>query len=236
MKKNEEGVFFVLIMFCIFMLKSCGTSEGNYEEALPPFPWPPPKASATLVIDNELMTDENKEETYLGDINRKLVDALNKNGYFERYYFSVPEGFAIVTRIERYNEDGTIVNQENRWNAEFINNPKEFSFKNILKLLFTANPGYYRFIAFIVTSTTITQDTKTMEYEDWQEWMQTGGLWLPNSIAKKIYTEDYRCTALIYEYERYKNEEVKTYKTPGRLNGWQHLSNNNFLFSLRGEQ
>ena len=72
----------------------------------PSFPWPPPKASASSKVpDNFLRETETKQ--ILHDIDRRLALALDKAGYFEKSYFSVPDGFALVTRLEQINADGT---------------------------------------------------------------------------------------------------------------------------------
>jgi hypothetical protein len=69
---------------------------------LPDFPWPPPKPSAGAHISfNKL----NKFATF-GDINKIISSALDSGEYDERSYFNVPNGFAIVTRLEQIDPYG----------------------------------------------------------------------------------------------------------------------------------
>ena len=77
-------------------------------QQFPQFPWPPPKPSALYVIPRGLLVDKEFGGTpNLADIQGKLTDALDGAAYYERSYYSVPGGFAMVTRMERIRQDGT---------------------------------------------------------------------------------------------------------------------------------
>ena len=69
-------------------------------------PWPPPRPSTFEVIPDKFLTKENAKPT-LSDIDQKISAALDDNGYVEKSNYSIPDGFAIVTRLEWINEDGT---------------------------------------------------------------------------------------------------------------------------------
>ena len=70
---------------------------------LPPFPiWEPPEASASYVLPNGFM----KGNLTFGSALLALQNALQEAGYSDYSYFSIPSGFAILTRLERIEPDG----------------------------------------------------------------------------------------------------------------------------------
>jgi hypothetical protein len=70
-------------------------------EPLPPpeFPWPPPRASATATFPLSLLVEQNQDTVYFEEIDQKIGSALEQCGYFERSYYAVPGGFAIVVFV-----------------------------------------------------------------------------------------------------------------------------------------
>jgi hypothetical protein len=83
--------------------------------AIPQFPWPPPRASASAVIPAAFLRPSGVESPTLGDIADEISKALDTGGYFERSFFGAPGGFAMVTRLERINRDGTPTDEAERW-------------------------------------------------------------------------------------------------------------------------
>ena len=81
---------------------------------IPQFEMPPPKASSRYVFEKSRFKKYKK----LKDIDKIISGALSANGYSEKSYFSVPNGFTLVTRIEKMNEDGTSVDPPDRWNVD----------------------------------------------------------------------------------------------------------------------
>ncbi len=84
---------------------------------MPEFPWQPLRASAIMTIPSKFFKKDN-EPFLLDDIKKVISDALDSCGYVEKSYYSVPEGFAIVTRLEHINENGSPKNISERWIAE----------------------------------------------------------------------------------------------------------------------
>ncbi|MBV8774528.1 MAG: TonB family protein [Deltaproteobacteria bacterium] len=83
-----------------------GRPPENSSEIKADFPWPPPKASARVVLPGRLFQESN-QQLPLRAIDLKLSTALESAGYLERSYFAVPDGFALVTRLEQIDIDGT---------------------------------------------------------------------------------------------------------------------------------
>ncbi len=99
------------------------------------FPFPPPKASTYAEIKNELLFSSNSRQkvTFI-DVEKSLRQALDKAGYAEISYFLIPAGFALVTRLEQINADGTPKSKEIRW-LPIASKPRVFSMTDYLKPL-----------------------------------------------------------------------------------------------------
>jgi len=180
---------------------------------LPLFEWPPPRVSAWAVISRDSFAPLPADPC-LGHIDIKLCSALKDCGYVDLSYFAVPEGFALVTRMEHINEDGTPKEPKTRFETQ---PPESFKlpFRDYLRSLFLARPGYYRIIVFVVTTTLITQSPKRIDSKEAEAWFSRGGNILPPAIALKPWTGNHNCTALIYEFAQ-PNPGVPADLTTGR--------------------
>ena len=194
---------------------------------LPEFPLPAPPASATIILPSYFFKTKakaNEEAIYLKDIAQILNNSLVAAGYFEKSYFAVPDGFAIVTRLEQINFDGTPKQSSERW-ATVVEPLRKLSLRRYLEALFTANPGYYRIIVFIVTPHPFSQTAPEINRDEAEAWLRKGVNTLPKSIGQQIYSSDYNITALIYEFEQpsgFEEDKVNII-IPGRLDAKSHL-------------
>jgi hypothetical protein len=207
------------------------TDNPPQNNAIPSFPWPPPKASAFEKISNTLLTTGTKQ-TLLLDVANRLESAFDQAGYGERSYHSVPNGFAMVSRIEQINLDGTPKNIPDRWSVETKNIGKSISLRDYIKALFNAPKGRYRVIVFIVTDAPVIPNNETPTEIESEEWIHGGSVALPQTIAKRIYSENYYTTALIYEFERFSGENGAILKVPSDLLGKDHLQKAGILTAL----
>jgi hypothetical protein len=200
--------------------------EVEEQEAVPEFPWPPPKASASATISRELLL-ANQEYPKLGDAVAALDLAFQKAGYGERSYYSVPGGFAMASRIEQMNQDGTAKGLADRWSLE-VPPMRKFSFSAYMTALFRARPGYYRVIVFVVTSHPFSQSSATTTSEEAGLWVSSGLNALPENIASRDYTSAHRCTALIYEFKRMGTQHAE-FVDPSKITGQIHLEKSGLL-------
>lgn len=198
---------------------------------IPEFPWPPPGASATTEIPRHFFSSQPSDVLRLRDVKGALQAALESCGYYEKSYYSVPDGFAMATRLEQINRDGTSKEPPDRWAVE-VQRLRKFSLKAYLVALFTANPGYYRIIVFIVTSYPFSQTDIRVSREEAIDWMGRGFNDLPDSIGQLEYSEEYTCTALIYEFEQPNPGEPNELKIPSNLQGRTHLEKANLWQAL----
>ncbi len=192
------------------------------EPAMPMFPWPPPRASASQVVPLQFFTDAGNADLKLGAVEQQIRDALDATGYFERSYFATPQGFAIVTRIERINDDGSLKSVDERW-SDTPGLGGNFDLSSYLRGLFTARVGRFRTIVFVITAAPFHQADAGVSRDEVENWLAEGFNVLPASIAALPFTADYACTALIYEFESRENRQVANLIAPSRLLGRLHL-------------
>lgn len=194
--------------------------QAARKTSVPDFPWPPPQYSAFSDIPVSLFA--SMEVTRLGEVATKFEAAFQQAGYVERSYFSVPNGFALVSRMEQIQDDGTPLEGQERWSVTIAPKPV-FSLTTYLQALFTAQKGRYRIIAFIVTNEPITVDDKGVPREDATKWLWKGAKSLPSELAQQEFGKDYRITALIYEFEQATPDHEAVLRSPGSLDGLTHL-------------
>jgi hypothetical protein len=184
---------------------------------LPAFPWPPPRASSQAVINF------GGAPGTLGSIDQDLSLVLENSGYTERSYFAVPGGFTLVTRLEQTERDGRPKEGDERW-AITVGPLREFSLSSYLEALFTANPGYYRVLAFIVTATPFSQSDSTISRDEAMRWLTSGFNMLPADVAAQPLTPAHRTTVLVYEFEQQQaSTDRAQLAVPGRLTARAHL-------------
>ncbi|MFN0015801.1 MAG: hypothetical protein ACKVU2_14760 [Saprospiraceae bacterium] len=188
--------------------------------SLPAFPWPPPKCNTR----SELPMSVFKNSKTLGDTERKLRWALENKGYTQHSYFSVPNGFAMVTQLEQYNgADGAVRNDHTRW----LEYPAKQDFAGILDYLtalVVPHKGYFRLFVFVVTDQPFGGGEKRVSKEQASAWLNQGFNKLPNELAAKGYSADYDVTALVYEFEVPESNRKPVQKCPSpRFSAKIHL-------------
>lgn len=195
---------------------------------MPSFPWPPPSCKAQFGLPETSFTGFNT----LGDVERKIRMALDANGYAQRSYFSVPNGFALVTQLEQYNgEDGSLRNDRTRW----LDYPKKDNFGGVmdyLKTIVMPQKGYFRLFVFVATNQAFGGGAQRVSKDEATAWLNLGFNKLPRSIAAAPFSDGYDVTALVYEFvvpeSNRKPEQkcpsplfdAKTHLTKSGLAGW----------------
>jgi hypothetical protein len=166
---------------------------------IPSFPWPPPEASARILLPQELIEDGHRFQT-LADANSALMTSLRETGYVESGYYAIPGGFALVTKIERIERDGT-PRVRDRFSFSFTPaSSGPVSFRDYLRALFTANPGRYRILVFAVTDIPFAEGSRSVTPEEAEQWIPHGTQAIPQEIGQRAWTAQFSCTALIYEF------------------------------------
>jgi hypothetical protein len=190
--------------------------------APPMFPWPPPLASAQQSLLRSLFSRDSQNSSF-ADIDDRLTSALDAKGYFEKSYYQVPGGFAVVTRLEQIEADGRSKTVPERWS---VDPPRLTNFSlDGYSALFSASSGYYRIIVFIVTNVPFAQSDKRFSQQEASAWLHSGLNELPESIGLLHYPPDIACTVQIYEFmSTGKKDSAPAFTLqPGRLDAHTHL-------------
>jgi hypothetical protein len=135
---------------------------------------------------------------------------------------------ALITRLERINDDGSPASAEERWSAGNLHN-NAANLAEFLHGLFYADPGRYRVIVFIIQDQPFTQAAeKTLSGEQARALLPRGADVLPPEVAERSVAKSH-CTALIYEFA---NDGTAMLKVDSRLTGRQHLEKAGLLATL----
>jgi hypothetical protein len=192
---------------------------------IPAFPWPPPDPSATSTLSLGTLGRRAGEGITLGDVNQRIIEALDAGGYDDRGYYSIPGGFALVTRMEQIQPDGSPKPPPARWVTEIGPMGGSFNLGDYLKALFGAPKGYYRLFVFFVTSQPVSPSGTGVPKGSAVTWQSSGASSLPSSIAKQEYTPDFTSTVYIYQFEQTGIGEDAEQNVPSTNTGKQHLQN-----------
>lgn len=198
---------------------------------LPAFPWPPPRASTMMNINDAALRIAG-DSTTLGQVSDRLVQALDVAGYVEKSYFAVPDGFALVTRLEQIDPDGTPLDPPDRWSEE-AGPVRQFDLRSILRALFTANPGYFRILVFVATPHPFSQSDQEVRREEAVAWLREGVNRLPDAVARQPYAPAFRTTALVYEFEQPESGDPQL--VSGRLTARTHLQRSGLLSAIESD-
>lgn len=221
----------MLISFIIVVLNRCAPLQymKHDEPNIPEFELPPPQPSATYNISTDLFDNAQK----LSDIEKVLSGALSSAKYARWSYYSVQDGFAIATQLERIDEFGNPFPDMERWNINSESYKIEkFSLSKYIRALFNASPGYYRCIVFVMSPRLFSYSSKSPSREEAYEWLDNGINRLPRSIGEKHLTKDHTLTAIIYEFKKLENSDNVNIIVPSRHDGRTHLETTNLLLYL----
>jgi len=207
---------------------------GETVASLPIF-WPPPDASTHQKIPRALLVPNNTQPQTWEGVAARLEKALADNGYSSPGYYAVPEGFALISQLERINRDATPSPPNVRWKIKV--DPasiKPFNLEAYLKALLGKDAGLFRVIAFIFTPVPIITSGEKTDIEEAKLWVGKGGSKLPKILSKQVYGEDMEATALIYEFEIPGRGKPAKLNKPSERNGQQHLKAAKILQALGG--
>ena len=197
--------------------------------SLPEFPWPPPAASASYVLPDRLLDGYRT----LGDVTEAILAALEQNGYVERSFFRTePGGVALVTRLERINDDGSPSAENERWPASVKRDEATRTLFEFLQGLFFVDPGHYRLIVFVLQDLPFAQSADTITAEEARAWLTSGVNVLSPQIAKRPFNGGH-VTVLIYEFA---SDGSKVQVVTSQLTGKQHLEKAGLLTVLNKVQ
>ncbi len=187
-----------------------------------------PRPSVQMRLPREIFGDTNA----LSDVSKKLENALDKASYWEFSFYEVTNGFALVTRLERINPDGTHVPEGQRF--ELPSHKVELALADYIKSLFFAPSGHYRFIVFVVTDQAFSASGDPLDEQGAVGLLHGGASALTTEIRKKDFSAQHNVHALVYEFQKKSKQETAEFVQPGRISPNLHLTNAGLLPALRG--
>jgi hypothetical protein len=188
-------------------------------DALPQFPMPPPQWTLRTVLPTGVAITREGEP--LGEIFDRLRQSLGRAQIHDFTVYGIEnDGFALVARMEAIRDDGKPA--EERWTQGVVRSPV-FSVTDYLKALFSARPGRYRVIAFLVTARTVTPGAPADRDTLNQLWRGGAGD-LPRNVREIPLPPSGRCEALVYEFFRPTEDDPPVQVAASRLTGPQHLA------------
>lgn len=208
-------------------------APATSDPELPPFPWPPPKTSAYHTVPRDVFVQAGLASApNLAAIGSRIEAALDQAAYSERSYHSVPNGFALATRIERIRADGA-PDYERRWIVD--DDSGSFSLLSYLEKILYGDPGRFRVIVFVVTDQSFSATGEALTASEARELTSSGLLSLPRSFREIEFGPDHRVVALIYEF--FKPEGGQPLQVlPGTLAGIEHLEGAKLASALTAER
>ena len=142
-------------------------------------------------------------------------------------YFGVPDGFAVVTRLEQTDSRGVPLSNEARWSAGIVL-LKSFSIEEYLRALLTSPPGYFRIIVLVISSKPFNFSGARARLDTIEQWSRSGLNTLPEEVRAQSYTSAHVLTAFVYEFKKLKDNESPSVFIPGRITVSQHLLHTKF--------
>jgi len=186
----------LLALGCALLLLGCGPQTPP--PLMPSFPVPPPSFSTSATLKNGLVLRDPSEN--LGDVFDRIKGALERGGFPEWSIYALSDdGFAVVTRMERIEEDGRP--SVPRFTVRRpLYRMRGFSIDDYRQVLFNADPGHYRIMALVVTAHPLSpaQPVPPALKVDAQDLAR--GL-LPSEIRSRPAPRG-RCEVLVFEFTR----------------------------------
>lgn len=177
-------------------------TDGDAELEPRRFPWPPPDPSFQTTLPVGLF----EGIATLGDMNQRLSAALDRIGIpdFRRRYYPVPYGFALVTSMEKIDDQGRPT--DDRWSQDiFVLDPP--SITSWLSALVTARSGRFRVTAVVVTSSDVDTDGDLNNRDEATGWLNSGLSALNADRAACAFGAKHRVTVLVYEFEHVEQQQ-----------------------------
>jgi hypothetical protein len=202
----------------------CSAVNGNgcptASTSLPKLQWPPPKESASIKLPHRFLEGANS----LMDLSDRLSSVLSGAGYSEQSFYTVPadcgQGFALVTRMERYDETGAPLEDEVRFLPPDMADQR-FDLTAFIKGLFVAPEGYFRFAIFVVTDEPFTTGSNEISARQAEVILDRGATGLSRNF-KAASSEGFYIQVLIYEYRWNAEDEIA--EPTARLSAKVHLA------------
>lgn len=185
--------------FALEMPATAGPRPSPTPPDLPPFPWPPPRPTVRDLLARDLLARPAPPASF-GAVADRLLAALEECGYHDRSFYGVPGGFALATRLEQIEPDGTPRPEPERW-SQAVPAHEVFDLGSFLRALFSAPEGHYRVLVFVAREGPVPLSDEEVDREMADAWAIGGDLALPPALAARPWGDGHRVTVLIYQFQ-----------------------------------
>lgn len=216
------AIIAIIGMVAIPQIREYKEYQNRLDLLIAAFPWPPPQASGAIIVPRKLLLAKIPGKPTLGNVQARLERALDQAGYSDKSYFAVPDGFAVITRLEQFADSGAPKAGAERWSPE-TGPLKRFNVRDYLSALFHTRAGRFRVIAFVVTPRPFSQANIGVTRDEANRWLSRGANKLPLELFAAEYTEAHDCTALIFEFSKTGLDMDAVLMVPGTLPAREHL-------------
>jgi hypothetical protein len=117
------------------------------------------------------------------------------------------------------------------WSQRSGGELQSFSLKQYLQALVFGHTGSFRVFVFVVTPVAFTSTGRTPTQQESEAWLREGLNKLPARIRHMPFTDDHRCTVLIYEFEKKEGDEPR-FVERSRFSSRTHLERARILEAL----
>jgi len=190
---------------------------------LPALAWPPPEPSYHEPLPESIKRDS---DTSLLDISDRLSGILHAAGYAQQTFYSVPAsdgyGFALVTRLERFDGTGAPLGGDKRFRPPLVEDT-EVDLTEFIKSLFITPSGSFRFLVFVITDQPFVASGQQIDAAQAQGLLK-GPKRLPSTYKAKQSLDDFHVDVLIYEYKWHEGLDEAEKKVPGEHSVLWHIS------------
>lgn len=205
------------------------SARDSSDVGFPNFPWPPPRPSEQLRLPRGRVLAAIGGNPSLYDVGQHLTAALDRTGYSEHSFYRAPKGFALISRLERIENDGRPAPGTFRYMPP---GQEPFSLTNYLSGLFVAPVGYYRLIVFVATDAPIVATGDRIDQREANDLLREGADRLPPDFRRMPFGPDHEITALIYEFQKTGQASRLQLLDQGRLGARVHLDQSGLYRAL----
>lgn len=176
------------------------SASPSVRKPLPAIPWPPPSGFRAEELPRLASVLKTRSQQAAQDALVQVIESADE-GYEWGLFGGPPEGFAIISRIERIDQRGKPSEGAARWTTE---GAARLSAESFVRDLFFQEAGYFRVIVFVVSGdrNVLPGPSRALPTSS------TGARALPVATAMQPFG-DRSATALVYAFKRGKGAAVE---------------------------
>lgn len=180
-----------------------------------PNPAPLPSASATFKNFKPELVTLGKVDTYISNL---FTSAGYKNKL--HYYYDL-DGFAMTTSLEKFNKDGSAIEDSKRW-VKNLGGDGKFSYYEIFKSLFFEIESEFRMFAIIIASEEVRISSVALTPGSAETLLKNSHPELPDALKNKT-LPDKNLTVLVYHFHQNDVGQVPMLDLSGNIKVPDHL-------------